>query len=58
MDDRAVHSPVLDVNMNPENPEINIRAFGDDPEIIAEYSKAYSQGLMYGGIVVRVMTVI
>jgi beta-N-acetylhexosaminidase len=46
-----IHSPVLDVNMNPTNPEINIRAFGDDPKIIAEYSVAYIKGLMDGGLV-------
>ncbi|HUX59344.1 MAG TPA: glycoside hydrolase family 3 N-terminal domain-containing protein [Bacteroidales bacterium] len=46
-----IHSPVLDVNMNPMNPEINIRAFGDDPKIIAEYSLAYIKGLMDGGLV-------
>jgi beta-N-acetylhexosaminidase len=46
-----IHSPVLDVNMNPENPEINIRAFGDDPKIIAEYALASIHGLMDGGLV-------
>jgi beta-N-acetylhexosaminidase len=46
-----IHSPVLDVNMNPDNPEINIRAFGDDPKIIAEYAREYIKGLMDGGLV-------
>ncbi|MDX2432580.1 MAG: glycoside hydrolase family 3 N-terminal domain-containing protein [Bacteroides sp.] len=46
-----IHSPVLDVNMNPDNPEINIRAFGDDPKVIAEYGSAYIRGLMEGGLV-------
>ena len=46
-----IHSPVLDVNMNPNNPEINIRAYGDDPEVIAEYALASIKGYMDGGLV-------
>ena len=46
-----LHSPVLDVNINPMNPEINIRAYGDDPEIIAEYAIASIRGYMDGGLV-------
>ena len=33
-----IHSPVLDVNTNPKNPEIGTRAFSDDPEICADYA--------------------
>lgn len=46
-----IHSPVLDVNINPMNPEINIRAYGDDPEVIAEYALASIKGFMEGGLV-------
>lgn len=46
-----LHSPVLDVNMNPHNPEINIRAYGDDPDVIAEYALASIKGYMDGGLV-------
>lgn len=46
-----IHSPVLDVNINPMNPEINIRAYGDDPQIIAEYATASIKGFMDGGLV-------
>jgi beta-N-acetylhexosaminidase len=46
-----IHSPVLDVNLNPMNPEINIRAYGDDPEIVAEYALASIKGFMEGGLV-------
>lgn len=46
-----IHSPVLDVNVNPMNPEINIRAYGDDPDIIAEYAAASIRGFMEGGLV-------
>ena len=46
-----LHSPVLDVNMKPNNPEINIRAYGDDPDIVAEYALASIKGYMDGGLV-------
>ena len=46
-----IHSPVLDVNVNPANPEINIRAYGDDPEVVAEYAAASIKGYMEGGLV-------
>ena len=46
-----IHSPVLDVNMNPANPEINIRAYGDDPAIIAEYALASIKGFADGGLI-------
>ncbi|HKK19390.1 MAG TPA: glycoside hydrolase family 3 N-terminal domain-containing protein, partial [Opitutales bacterium] len=35
-----IHSPVVDVNINPNNPEIGFRAFSDDPEVVAEYALA------------------
>lgn len=46
-----LHSPVLDVNVNPDNPEINIRAFSDDPQVFEEYAVRYMEGLEDGGIV-------
>jgi len=46
-----LHSPVLDINVNPNNPEINIRAYGDRPEIVAEYALASIGGYMDGGLV-------
>ncbi|MBD0370513.1 MAG: hypothetical protein ICV60_06730 [Pyrinomonadaceae bacterium] len=33
--------PVLDVNNNPSNPIINTRAFGDDPEMVANWGAAF-----------------
>jgi beta-N-acetylhexosaminidase len=39
-----IHSPVVDVNINPNNPEIGRRAFSDDPEIVAEYAIAQLKG--------------
>ncbi|MBN1361104.1 MAG: hypothetical protein JW993_10945 [Sedimentisphaerales bacterium] len=46
-----IHSPVLDVNLNPNNPEINIRAYGDDPDVVAKYALASIKGYMDGGLV-------
>lgn len=39
-----IHSPVVDVNINPQNPEIGIRAYSDDPELVAEFAIAQLQG--------------
>jgi beta-N-acetylhexosaminidase len=38
-------SPILDVNVNPKNPIINIRSFGEDPEKVAEFGLAYMKGV-------------
>ena len=46
-----IHSPVVDVNINPANPEIGHRAFSDDPEIVAEYAVAMMKGFKDGGII-------
>jgi beta-N-acetylhexosaminidase len=45
-----MYSPVCDVNINPKNPEIGVRAFSDDPEICADYAVALIKGLQDGGI--------
>lgn len=37
-------APVVDVNNNPDNPVINIRAFSDNPEIVAHLSQAFIKG--------------
>jgi beta-N-acetylhexosaminidase len=39
-----IHSPVVDVNINPKNPEIGYRAFSDDPEVVSEYAIAMLKG--------------
>lgn len=45
------YAPVVDVNNNPANPIIGIRAFSDNPETVAIYGKAYMQGLHDAGII-------
>ncbi|MBE9221897.1 beta-glucosidase [Cyanobacterium stanieri LEGE 03274] len=37
-------APVVDVNNNPDNPVINVRAFGDNPEVVRELSSAFIRG--------------
>ncbi len=37
-------SPTVDVNNNPDNPVINVRAFGETPEIVGELAKAFIRG--------------
>jgi len=43
-------APVLDVNNNPDNPIINTRAFGEDPERVAALGAAYIRGARAGGL--------
>ncbi len=37
-------APVVDVNNNPANPVINIRSFGETPEIVSKLATAYIEG--------------
>ncbi len=43
-------APVLDVNSNPDNPVINIRSFGEDPELVARLGAAFIRGASSGGL--------
>lgn len=38
-------APVVDININPNNPVINSRSFGDNPQEVGEKALAYMQGL-------------
>ena len=44
-------APVLDVNNNPENPIINIRSFGEDPDAVAGLGVALVRGIQDFGAV-------
>lgn len=46
-----VHSPVLDVNLNPANPEMNFRCFSDDPRVVADLGLQALRGLRDAGVV-------
>lgn len=43
-------APVADVNINPQNPVINTRSFGEDPVRVSNKVLAYSKGLEEGGV--------
>ncbi len=43
-------APVADVNTNPDNPVIGVRAYGDDPDIAAEMVSAAVDGYHQAGI--------
>lgn len=39
-----VLAPIVDVNNNPNNPVINVRAFGETPEIVSQLTTAFIRG--------------
>jgi beta-N-acetylhexosaminidase len=43
-------APVADVNVNPANPVIGVRAFGSDPELVARHVAAFVEGLQRRGV--------
>ena len=43
-------APVLDVNVNPDNPVIAERAYGSDPELVTRHGRAALRGLTQAGI--------
>jgi beta-N-acetylhexosaminidase len=45
------YHPVCDVNINPKNPEIGVRSFGDDPQACARHVEATVRGYQDAGIV-------
>ncbi|MGH9787882.1 MAG: glycoside hydrolase family 3 protein, partial [Candidatus Acidiferrales bacterium] len=42
--------PVVDVNNNPRNPIINVRAFSEDPGQVARFASAYIRGSQEAGL--------
>jgi beta-N-acetylhexosaminidase len=44
-------APVADINTNPDNPIINVRSFGETPELVARHVQAYVRGMQDEGIV-------
>jgi beta-glucosidase-like glycosyl hydrolase len=43
-------APVVDVNVNPRNPIINLRSFGEDPTEVARFSAAFVRGMEAAGM--------
>ena len=46
-----IFAPDADVNSNAENPIINIRSFGEDPQEVARYVKEYVRGIQDHGAI-------
>ena len=45
-----IFAPVMDVNNDPDNPVINIRAFGSDPSDVSRLGVAFIRGAQAGGV--------
>lgn len=45
-----VLAPVVDVNNNPQNPVINVRAFGQSPSLVSQLTQAFIQGAQGQGV--------
>jgi beta-N-acetylhexosaminidase len=48
------YHPVCDVNINPLNPEIGVRSFGDDPKVCAKFVQATVRGYQDANVVATV----
>src|ERR1700676_247537 len=44
-----IFAPVADVNSNPDNPIINVRSFGEDPQRVSAFVEAYIRGVEENG---------
>jgi beta-N-acetylhexosaminidase len=44
------YAPDTDVNSNPDNPVIGVRAFGAEPHLVARHSAAFIRGLQEAGV--------
>lgn len=43
-------APVVDVNNNPNNPVIGVRAYGEDPRLVSKFGKAAMKGMQKAGV--------
>jgi beta-N-acetylhexosaminidase len=44
------YAPDTDVNSNPDNPVIGVRAFGAEPQLVARHSAAFIRGIQNAGV--------
>ena len=44
-----LYAPVADVNNNPDNPVINVRSYGEDPQEVAQFVSAFIEGAQAAG---------
>jgi beta-N-acetylhexosaminidase len=45
-----LYAPVADVNNNPDNPIINVRSYGEDPQMVATFASAFIDGAQGSGV--------
>ena len=45
------YAPVVDINVNPKNPVIHARSFGENRDKVTTYGRAYMKGMQDGGII-------
>jgi len=45
------YAPTIDVNMNPDNPVINVRSFGEDPVLVAKLGAEQVAGFESNGVI-------
>ncbi len=50
----VIAAPVADVNVNPDNPVINVRSFGEDPQEVACFVAAFIRGVQSRGVIATV----
>jgi beta-N-acetylhexosaminidase len=43
-------APIADINSNPDNPIINMRSYGDDPDLVSRLCAAFIQGAQDNGV--------
>lgn len=49
-----IEAPVADVNLDPDNPIINVRSFGEDPQEVARFVAAFVRGVQSAGVIATV----
>jgi beta-glucosidase-like glycosyl hydrolase len=47
----VTYAPVVDVNINPDNPIINTRSVGEDPELVGRITTAFIRGVQENGMI-------
>lgn len=45
------YAPVVDINVNPQNPVIHTRSFGENRDKVTAYGRAYMKGMQDGGLI-------
>jgi beta-N-acetylhexosaminidase len=45
------YAPVSDVNNNPSNPVINVRSYGENPDLVSAMAGAYARGLQEARVI-------